>query len=85
MSVINQVYVTAEWHVEDGSGVWIATSEDVPGLVVEELTPEELGATLTEIIPVLLHENGIPTSNNGIKILLQMKRTTELQATSIAA
>lgn len=47
--------VRAEWDGE--ANVWVATSDDVPGLVTEAENLEELRANLREIIPVLLEEN----------------------------
>ena len=44
--------------LEDTSvGVLIATSQDVPGLVVEATTKEELITLLKELVPVLLNDN----------------------------
>lgn len=41
------------------AGVWIATSEDVPGLVLEEDHWDDLVARLEVAIPELLELNGI--------------------------
>ena len=37
--------------------VWVATSEDIPGLVTEAGTPNELCEKLMEIVPDLLELN----------------------------
>ncbi len=37
--------------------VWVATSEDIPGLVTEAGTPNELCEKLLEIVPDLLELN----------------------------
>ena len=50
-------FVRAEW--DDEAGVWVATSDDVPGLVTEEATMEGLIEKLKAIIPELLEANGI--------------------------
>ena len=49
--------VNAEW--DDTAKVWIATSDDVPGLCAEAATLEELTATIVELAPVLLVANGV--------------------------
>ncbi len=49
-------FVHAEW---DGDArVWVATSDDVPGLVTEADTTEALIARLRTLIPELLEANG---------------------------
>ena len=40
--------------------VWVATSDDVPGLVAEAATIEELLDDLRSIIPDLLQLNAVP-------------------------
>ena len=49
-------FVRAEWDDEDK--VWVATSDDVPGLATEAETMEELSKKLEVMIPELLTENG---------------------------
>ena len=50
-------FVRAEWDEE--ACVWVATSDDVPGLVTEEATMEGLIKKLKVIIPELLEANGV--------------------------
>lgn len=50
-------FVRAEW--DDESGVWVATSDDVPGLATEAETLEALSAKLDLMIPELLEANGV--------------------------
>lgn len=45
----------AEWDGE--AGVWVATSEDVPGLVTEAETVEALMEKLRVLVPELLELN----------------------------
>jgi predicted RNase H-like HicB family nuclease len=52
-----QLCVTAIWDSE--AKVWVATSEDIPGLVTEADTAEELEEKLKVMIPEMLFENGI--------------------------
>lgn len=48
--------VLADWDAE--AGVWVATSEDVPGLVTESATLEALADKLQHLVPELLCANG---------------------------
>lgn len=50
--------VTAEWDAD--AGVWVAASDDVPGLVAEAETIEGLIDDLRALIPDLLDLNGVP-------------------------
>ncbi len=50
-------HVRGEWDGE--AGVWIATSEDVPGLCCEAATFEELVDTVLALVPDLLAANGV--------------------------
>ena len=47
--------VRAEW--DPKAGVWVATSDDVPGLDTEAETPDELQRKLLVMIPELLELN----------------------------
>jgi hypothetical protein len=51
----NLSYVHAEW--DDEALVWVASSDDVPGLATEAATTEELIAKLKVMIPELLALN----------------------------
>jgi predicted RNase H-like HicB family nuclease len=50
-------HARAEW--DDEAEVWVASSEDVPGLATGAETLEALLAKLKVVIPELLLENGI--------------------------
>ncbi len=56
------ILVNALW--DDEALVWVATSEQVPGLVTEASTAEELEKKLIVMIPELLIENGILKAGN---------------------
>ena len=56
------ILVNALW--DDEVSVWVATSEQVPGLVAEADTAEELENKLMVMIPELLIENGLLTKDN---------------------
>ena len=49
--------VQARWDSE--GGVWVAESEDVPGLVAEAESPNALAKKLRVLIPELLELNGV--------------------------
>ena len=50
------LFIRAEW--DDEAQVWVATSDDVPGLATEEETIEALIQKLKVIIPELMEANG---------------------------
>jgi predicted RNase H-like HicB family nuclease len=49
------LFVRAEW--DDEARVWVATSDDVPGLATEADTLEALAVKLGTMIPELLDAN----------------------------
>jgi predicted RNase H-like HicB family nuclease len=49
--------IRAQWDSE--AGVWVAESEDVPGLVAEADSPNVLVHKLRTLIPELLELNGV--------------------------
>ncbi|MFQ5953696.1 MAG: DUF1902 domain-containing protein [Kiloniellales bacterium] len=51
------IIVRAKWDPE--AKVWVASSDDVPGLVTEAETPTELEKKLQVMIPELLEANGM--------------------------
>lgn len=50
------LFIRAEW--DEKASVWVATSDDVPGLATEETTMEALIIKLKTMIPELLEANG---------------------------
>jgi predicted RNase H-like HicB family nuclease len=52
-------YVHAEWDAE--AAVWVATSDEVPGLATEADSTELLISKLKTLIPQLLELNGVVT------------------------
>ena len=50
--------VRADW--DDEARVWVADSDDVPGLSTEAETVEALVAKVKVMIPELLELNGVP-------------------------
>jgi len=57
MSIKDIIVVRAVWDHE--ASVWVATSDDVPGLVTEADNAEELIRKLQVMIPDLLQANGL--------------------------
>ncbi len=55
------LFIRAVW--DDEAGVWVATSDDVPGLATEAETLEALSAKLDIMFPELLDANGYPGGN----------------------
>lgn len=62
--------VSAFWDEE--AAVWVATSEDVPGLATEADTIETLSQKLRDIIPDLLLSNHIISSDYAGAIAIQL-------------
>jgi predicted RNase H-like HicB family nuclease len=56
MAVSRPLIIHAEW--DDEAGVWVATSEDVPGLATEAESMDALVAKLQVMVPELLDANG---------------------------
>ena len=74
-----RIHVKAIWDPE--ACVWVATSEDVPGLLAEAETPEALVDKLRILIPELLELNGSASSPNGVGIPFHlMCERTEMTA-----
>lgn len=66
----SRIKVNAVW--DDEAQVWVATSDDVPGLATEAETCEALFAKLKILIPELLAANG--RVSNGIPFALLTSR-----------
>ena len=54
--------VRALW--DDEAKVWVAESDDVPGLVAEAQSVDQLVEKLKTLIPELLAENGVHVSGD---------------------
>lgn len=55
--------IRAQWNCE--AGVWVAESDDVPGLVAEADSPSSLAKKLRALIPELLELNGVSSGRSG--------------------
>jgi hypothetical protein len=69
---VTHILVKAEWDPE--ASVWVAESDDVPGLITEAESSEALLAKLRVLIPELLVENGCTFSKNHIDLTIQYYR-----------
>ena len=65
--------ITAFW--DDEAKVYVAESEDVPGLVTEADTVSALVQKLKVLIPELLEENGYPEGDE-----ITFRVTSEIEA-----
>jgi predicted RNase H-like HicB family nuclease len=54
--VITRIEIKAEW--DPDANVWVATSDDLPGLVTEAETVESLQQKLAVMVPDLLEASG---------------------------
>lgn len=59
-------HVKATW--DDEAKVWVAESEDIPGLITEAETQVELERKLRILIPELLFENGVIAKSDKLEI-----------------
>ncbi|HTV36564.1 MAG TPA: DUF1902 domain-containing protein [Xanthobacteraceae bacterium] len=66
--------ITAEWDEE--ARVWVASSEDVPGLATGADTFEDLIQKLKIVIPELLVENGLlPAGTEIVPFAIKAERS----------
>jgi predicted RNase H-like HicB family nuclease len=66
-------HITAEW--DDDARVWVASSEDVPGLATGADTFEALIDKLKVVIPELLVENGLlPAGTESVPFAVKAER-----------
>lgn len=69
--------VHAEWVADPG--VWIATSEDVPGLCVQADTFDEMVEIVTALVPELLELNQVNISQPTIPLHIMAEKTAVLR------
>ncbi len=63
MSGVKKLKIQANWDNE--AKVWVATSDDIPGLVTEAENIPELTDKLKRMIPELLELNGFPDGDES--------------------
>jgi len=74
-------FFRAEW--DDEAKVWVATSDDVPGLATEAETMEELSKKLEVMIRELLTENGyLDAGEISYEVLARKFSVTQATAVS---
>lgn len=61
-----EIQITALWDEE--ASVWVAQSEQVPGLVTEAATVEKLLEKLETLVPELLEANGKPLQGERVNL-----------------
>jgi predicted RNase H-like HicB family nuclease len=74
------LFIRAEW--DDEASVWVATSDDVPGLVTEAASIEALMEKLRVMVPELLDANGYPDAGE-VPIELLTRRFESLPRHSV--
>lgn len=70
--------IAADWDAE--AGVWVATSEDVPGLVTEAKTFEALLKKLRTMVPELLELNGAMPKSGHVPYRVVAQRHESVHA-----
>ena len=73
MSEPTTAYVVRAWW-DEAAKVWVAESDDVPGLATGAANLDELVAKLRIIVPELLEENGVISSrhDDGRKVPISL-------------
>ena len=72
--------VTANW--DDEAKVWVATSDDVPGLATEAVTFEALIDKLKRMIPELLDANGYAEGDEEVPFQLLVNEAAHRETAS---
>jgi len=77
MAMAREHIVHAKW--DDEADVWVATSDDVPGLVTESKTFEALLKKLRSLVPELLELNGaMPKSGKAAyRVVAERREMTD--------
>lgn len=71
-------HVTAQW--DDEAGVWVADSDDVPGLATGAETMDALIEKLKVVVPELLEANGLLGDDAGADVPIQVRAETLVHA-----
>ncbi|MEQ1616699.1 MAG: DUF1902 domain-containing protein [Hyphomicrobiaceae bacterium] len=77
------IIVRATW--DDDARVWVATSEDVPGLVAESAILEALRDKVLVMVPELLELNGGSFVSAEIPIHFMAEQTTRIANPALSA
>ena len=60
--------VHAEWDCE--ADAWVVTSDDIPGLVIENATVDGLVEIMKDVVPDLLGENSVNVEGDQVSVEL---------------
>lgn len=78
-----KLLVTARWDSE--AGVWVATSDDIPGLVTEATSLDALIKRIVDVAPELMDDNAhLLEGADDLKDLLEVCVLTELHSKATA-
>lgn len=69
MGKLDRRVVFAGWDAR--ARVWVATSDEVPGLVTESATIGALQDKLQDLVPQLLRANGAGDTDDGFELVLR--------------
>lgn len=64
---MNAYAVDAQW--DSVAHVWVATSDNVPGMAIEAATCEEIIEVVTDALPDLFRENGLDYSKVSVSVV----------------
>lgn len=73
---MRSIMVRAEW--DDEAKVWVATSTDIEGLVIEASRIEDLGPKLQGAILDLIEVNGVDLEGPEVPIFLHADQVIKL-------
>ena len=76
--LVNRIAIVVRAVWDDEARVFVATSDDVPGLVTEAETLETLNDRLMAIIPELIELNGFASDLDNIPVHIMADRTTHV-------
>ena len=65
-------HVNAIW--DDDANVFVATSDDIPGLVTEAGSLDSLERKLAVMVPEMIEENAVPHEGAQIDYVLRVER-----------
>lgn len=73
---LSLILVRARW--DEVAAIWVASCEDVPGLVTEADTLEELRDKVLVMIPELLEANGVMSDLAEIPVHILAEQTARI-------
>ncbi len=76
------IIVRATW--DDDAGVWVAESSDIPGLVTEASTLEDLRGKVLAMIPELMELNGVTSDLHEIPVHILAEQMARVPNPSMA-